>query len=45
MSFDIAIQPAVVVRFEARTAARLEEIRALMMMPLKALGVGEAVGH
>jgi phosphomannomutase/phosphoglucomutase len=39
-------QPAVVVRFEARTPERLEEIRALMMEPLRRLGVGEAaVGH
>ena len=39
-------QPAVVVRFEARTPERLEEIRTLMMEPLRRLGVGEAaVGH
>jgi len=39
-------QPALVVRFEARTEQRLEEIRALFMEPLKRLGVGEAtVGH
>jgi len=39
-------QPALVVRFEARTEARLGEIRALFMGPLKRLGVGEAaVGH
>ncbi len=39
-------QPAVVVRFEARSAERLEEIRAMMMEPLRRLGVGEAaVGH
>ena len=39
-------QPALVVRFEARTAARLAEIRALLMEPLARLGVGEAtVGH
>jgi phosphomannomutase/phosphoglucomutase len=39
-------QPALVVRFEARTAARLAEIRALFMEPLARLGVGEAtVGH
>ena len=39
-------QPALVVRFEARTAARLEEIRALFMDPLGRLGVGEAAaGH
>jgi phosphomannomutase/phosphoglucomutase len=39
-------QPALVVRFEARTAERLEEIRSIFMEPLKRLGVGEAaVGH
>jgi phosphomannomutase/phosphoglucomutase len=39
-------QPVLVVRFEARTAARLEEIRAIFMEPLRRLGVGEAaVGH
>jgi phosphomannomutase / phosphoglucomutase len=39
-------QPVLVVRFEGRTAARLEEIRALFMEPLRRLGVGEAtVGH
>jgi phosphomannomutase/phosphoglucomutase len=39
-------QPALVVRFEARTPERLEEIRNLFMEPLKRLGVGEAaVGH
>jgi len=39
-------QPVVVVRFEARTPERLAEIQALMMEPLKKLGVGEAtVGH
>jgi len=39
-------QPALVVRFEARTPERLEEIRALFMEPLQRLGVGEArVGH
>jgi phosphomannomutase/phosphoglucomutase len=39
-------QPALVVRFEARTPERLEEIRGLFMEPLKRLGVGEAtVGH
>ena len=39
-------QPALVVRFEARTPERLEQIRALFMEPLRALGVGEApVGH
>jgi len=39
-------QPVLVVRFEARTPERLEEIRGLFMEPLKRLGVGEAtVGH
>ena len=39
-------QPAIVVRFEARTPERLEEIRRMMMEPLQRLGVGEAaVGH
>jgi phosphomannomutase/phosphoglucomutase len=38
-------QPVVVVRFEARTAERLAEIQALMMAPLRRLGVGEAMGH
>jgi phosphomannomutase / phosphoglucomutase len=39
-------QPALVVRFEARTPQRLEEIRALFLEPLRRLGVGEAaVGH
>jgi phosphomannomutase/phosphoglucomutase len=38
-------QPVVVVRFEARTEARLAEIRDAMMEPLMKLGVGEAVGH
>ena len=39
-------QPVLVVRFEARTAQRLEEIRAIFMEPLRRLGVGEAaVGH
>jgi phosphomannomutase/phosphoglucomutase len=38
-------QPVLVVRFEARTEARLEEIRALFMEPLRRLGVGEAVAH
>ncbi len=39
-------QPVLVVRFEARSAERLEAIRALFMEPLKKLGVGEAaVGH
>ncbi len=39
-------QPVVVVRFEARTPERLEEIRAEMMEPLRRMGVGETpVGH
>ena len=38
-------QPAVVVRFEARTAERLAEIQDMMMAPLVRLGVGAAVGH
>ena len=38
-------QPVLVVRFEARTPERLEEIRALFMEPLRRLGVGEAVAH
>jgi phosphomannomutase/phosphoglucomutase len=38
-------QPVVVVRFEAKTQARLDEIQAMMMGPLKKLGVGEAKGH
>uniref|UniRef100_A0A832I1M9 Phosphomannomutase/phosphoglucomutase n=1 Tax=Eiseniibacteriota bacterium TaxID=2212470 RepID=A0A832I1M9_UNCEI len=39
-------QPAIVVRFEARTPERLEEIRRAMMEPLRRLGVGEvAAGH
>ena len=39
-------QPVLVVRFEARTPERLEEIRRLFMEPLARLGVGEAtVGH
>jgi phosphomannomutase/phosphoglucomutase len=39
-------QPALVVRFEARTQARLDEIRSLFMEALRRLGVGEAtVGH
>jgi phosphomannomutase/phosphoglucomutase len=37
-------QPVIVVRFEARTPERLEEIRALFMEPLHRLGVGAAVG-
>jgi phosphomannomutase/phosphoglucomutase len=39
-------QPVIVVRFEARTQARLEEIQSTFMEPLKALGVGaEGVAH
>ena len=39
-------QPALVVRFEARTPERLEQIRSMFMEPLRKLGVGEAaVGH
>ncbi|HET9326925.1 MAG TPA: phosphomannomutase/phosphoglucomutase [Candidatus Eisenbacteria bacterium] len=35
-------QAVIVVRFEARSEKRLEEIRATFMEPLKSLGVGEA---
>jgi hypothetical protein len=35
----------VVVRFEARTAERLEQIQAEFLEPLRRLGVGEAVAH
>lgn len=39
-------QPALVVRFEARTPERLEEIRKRFMEPLRKLGVGEpAAAH
>jgi phosphomannomutase / phosphoglucomutase len=39
-------QPALVVRFEARTPERLEEIKRTFMEPLKARGVSEApAGH
>ncbi len=39
-------QPVLVVRFEARTEARLAEIRETMMSALRRLGVGETtVGH
>jgi len=39
-------QPVLVVRFEAKTPQRLEQIRAAFMEPLRRLGVGEAtVGH
>ncbi len=39
-------QPVIVVRFEARTPERLAEITAMMLEPLRRLGVGEAaVGH
>jgi phosphomannomutase/phosphoglucomutase len=38
-------QPVVVVRFEARTPERLEEIKAMMMEPLQRLGVGAPAAH
>lgn len=38
-------QPAVVVRFEARSPERLAEIRESMMEPLRRLGVGEVAAH
>jgi phosphomannomutase/phosphoglucomutase len=39
-------QPVVVVRFEAKSPERLEEIRAMFLEPLRRMGVGEApVGH
>jgi len=38
-------QPAVVVRFEARTAARLAEIERMMMEPLARLGVSAPAAH
>jgi phosphomannomutase/phosphoglucomutase len=39
-------QPAIVVRFEAKTPERLEQIRAMFLEPLRKLGVGEAaVSH
>jgi phosphomannomutase/phosphoglucomutase len=38
-------QPAIVVRFEARTPERLEQIQAMFMEPLKRLGVGAAAAH
>ncbi len=38
-------QPVLVVRFEARTPERLEQIRQLFMQPLERLGVGAAAGH
>ena len=38
-------QPVLVVRFEARTPERLEEIRRIFMEPLRRLGVGEPVAH
>jgi len=38
-------QPVIVVRFEARTGERLEEIRAMFLEPLRRLGVGEPVHH
>ena len=38
-------QAAIVVRFEARTEARLAQIQAMFLEPLKQLGVGEAHAH
>ena len=38
-------QPAVVVRFEARTQERLAEIERMMMEPLTRLGVGAPASH
>ena len=38
-------QPVVVVRFEARTPERLEEIQRMMMEPLQRLGVGAPAAH
>ena len=39
-------QPVLVVRFEARSPERLEEIRAVFMEPLERLGVtGAVAGH
>ena len=38
-------QPAVVVRFEARTKERLAEIQSMMMEPLARLGVGAPAAH
>ncbi len=38
-------QPALVVRFEARTPERLEQIQALFMEPLKRLGIGAPASH
>jgi len=39
-------QPVLVVRFEAKSPERLEQIRGLFLEPLRKLGVGEAtVGH
>ena len=38
-------QPVIVVRFEAKTAERLEQIQSTFLEPLRRLGVGEAVAH
>jgi len=38
-------QPAIVVRFEARTRERLDQIQSTFLEPLRRLGVGEAVAH
>ena len=39
-------QPVLVVRFEARTAERLEQIKSILMEPLRRLGIGEvAAAH
>ncbi len=39
-------QPALVVRFEARTPERLEQIKSIVMEPLRRLGIGEvAAAH
>ncbi len=38
-------QAVIVVRFEARTEARLAQIQAMFLEPLKQLGVGEANAH
>jgi phosphomannomutase/phosphoglucomutase len=38
-------QPVIVVRFEARSPERLEQIQAMFLEPLRRLGVGDAVAH
>ncbi len=38
-------QPVIVVRFEARSPERLEQIQAMFLEPLRRLGVGAAVAH